>query len=139
MNIRTTLTRATLTAGLAAAAALGMVATATASTSAANIGYGRSTAGDQVWCVQHSLNYFVTHSWVNRYPRPPYEPSQFSEDSQWGPKTEAMVKWFQDLWETTNVDGIVGPMTGDVLVSVGDQYYNAHQQGYCYWRIPTTS
>ncbi|MFF7339740.1 peptidoglycan-binding domain-containing protein [Streptomyces sp. NPDC008163] len=123
----------------AGAVVLGLAGSASAAPGVASIGYGRSTAGDQVWCVQHSINYYVTHHRDMISTLPPYTPEQFHEDSQWGPITEAMVKWYQgDLG--LPVDGIVSSWTGYNLIIDGDWYYNNNtpgQEGYCYWRLPS--
>ncbi|WP_331721334.1 peptidoglycan-binding domain-containing protein [Streptomyces sp. NBC_00212] len=85
--------------------------TASAQQGVAKIGYGPTTSGAGVWCVQHNLNFFIRSGKISS--APPY--GILDEDSQWGAKTEATVKWFQqDLGASP--DGVVGPQTGSLFL-----------------------
>ncbi|MDI2126016.1 peptidoglycan-binding domain-containing protein [Yinghuangia seranimata] len=85
--------------------------TANASPNAPWIGWAYTTSGTPVWCVQHLLN----NSWA------PLSPP-LAEDGYWGPKTERRVREYQEYlrsWYSmgdTQVDGIVGPHTGHMLL-----------------------
>ncbi|MFH9349912.1 peptidoglycan-binding protein [Kitasatospora sp. NPDC017646] len=65
-----------------------------------------------------------------------------AEDGIWGPQTKAAVEWLQtdayDGGQKLQVDGIVGPLTGDMIVGEGDPYYVGSYDAYCWQYIPTT-
>ncbi|MFC6596928.1 peptidoglycan-binding domain-containing protein [Kitasatospora paranensis] len=98
----------------------GGLASAEASTSASYIGYGYSTSGSGVWCVQHALNYA--------------RGAALTEDGQFGPATKNALVGFQQQ-HGLQADGVVGPQTGSSLLSNGDPYY----AGYCYSFVRTTN
>ncbi|MFD8597544.1 peptidoglycan-binding protein [Kitasatospora sp. NPDC059646] len=114
------LSRMVVVGGVALAAVCGSLATAEASTSAPYIGYGYSTSGSGVWCVQHELNHAIG--------------AGLSEDGQFGPATYNALVSFQAR-RGLQADGVVGPQTGSALIGAGDPYYG----GYCYSYIRTSS
>ncbi len=117
--------KAGLALGTAALVAGGLGGTANAAEGVGYIGYGNTTRGDGVWCVQHQVNSFAAK--VGR--------GQIAEDGQWGPNTKNQIVWFQD-WMGLGKDGIVGPETGNKLLRYGDQYYGG-LNGYCTGKIPS--
>jgi hypothetical protein len=120
--------RAAVVAGAALLSVCALAGSASASTGASYIGYGHTTSGTSVWCVQHL---------VNDYRRLAGEPL-IDEDSSWGPQTFGAVEEFQhNVYGNLQVDGVVGPQTGNKLLNIDwtDQYANT---GGCYGYIPTT-
>ncbi|MFG2142870.1 peptidoglycan-binding protein [Streptomyces sp. NPDC048696] len=120
--------RAAAVAGATIFAVGAMAGSASASTGASYVGYGHVTSGTPVWCVQHL---------VNDYRRAAGE-TPISEDNSWGPQTDAAVREFQSVVNgNLQVDGVVGPQTGNKLLNYDwtDQYAN---KGYCYGYVPTT-
>ncbi|WP_377272377.1 peptidoglycan-binding protein [Peterkaempfera sp. SMS 1(5)a] len=119
-------------AALAGAALLALTGTAHASLDAPYIGSGYSTNTHAVWCVQHDINYYLTHGAhvTNKI-------AALAEDGVWGAKTEAGVRWFQGQLSETP-DGVVGALTGSDLLMEGDPYYNGSPTapGYCDQYIP---
>ncbi|MFD9688928.1 peptidoglycan-binding protein [Kitasatospora sp. NPDC059146] len=121
--------------GLVAAAALtlatvGLTGTAQASTTAPWLGYGHTTSGTGVWCVQHL---------VNDYLRAGSSPT-IDEDSQWGPKTDGAVRDFQaHVYGNLQQDGIVGPQTGSKLLNYDWTDPYAGPNGSCRPFVPTVS
>ncbi|MEV0538085.1 peptidoglycan-binding domain-containing protein [Kitasatospora sp. NPDC050463] len=134
MSITRKLSTAAAALGLAAAAVIGTSTAADASTSAPYIGRGYSEYGSGVWCVQHMLNHNISAY------------GGVSEDSVWGPKTEAAVKDFQRSLAVNEpglkVDGIVGPRTGWWLLYFNnDGYGYSHTgggDGYCVSYVPSS-
>ncbi|MFE4603421.1 peptidoglycan-binding protein [Kitasatospora indigofera] len=121
-------TRLGLTAGVAALALGGVSGTAQATPGAAYVGPGYPNNPHAVWCVQHLMN-----DVSRQYGQPTVD-----EDGVWGPKTFAAVKTFQNrFWATSSngADGIVGPTTGEYLLSYGDSYYG--RGNYCFWYLPS--
>ncbi|MFD5815705.1 peptidoglycan-binding protein [Streptomyces sp. NPDC127038] len=119
---------------MAGAAVLGVAGGASADPGVGNIGSGYTTSGAGVWCVQHNLNYIISHQSGN----PPYR--NLSEDSTWGPQTAADVRWYQAS-VNLQADGVVGQQTGTSLILNGDKYYNGdtwNGPGYCYYKMPGT-
>ncbi|MEV8527218.1 peptidoglycan-binding domain-containing protein [Streptomyces sp. NPDC052000] len=120
--------RAAATAGAALFTVGVLAGSARASTNASYVGYGHTTSGTSVWCVQHL---------VNDYRRAAGE-LPISEDSSWGQETFGAVEEFQRVvYGNLQVDGVVGPQTGNKLLNYDatDKYAN---RGYCYGYIPTT-
>ncbi|MFB8177658.1 peptidoglycan-binding protein [Streptomyces sp. NPDC055966] len=106
---------------------------ANASTTAPYVGYGYSTKYNAVLCVQHNLNYaFQNTPLANQNP-----PAQLAEDGIWGNKTWGAVEWFQSK-TNIQVDGIVGPNTGDWLAGYGDPSSLGSPYRPCYPYIPTS-
>jgi hypothetical protein len=133
--------RAVSSVGVAAAAlsltVLGLGGTAAARPGAPYIGYGQPNTGAGVWCVQHQLNYAFTHWSPLRSHR------QISEDGHFGPETHEAIRFFQSVMMVpSDVDGIVGPETGYILLWHGDPRYGFDEKvtnaGYCYEHIPST-
>ncbi|GAA1965445.1 hypothetical protein GCM10009738_46480 [Kitasatospora viridis] len=112
--------------------------TASANPNASYIGYGYTTYGSGVWCVQHLINYMTNH--------PGYTPMlpgavTLGEDNSFGPATQGMVELLQRSYNAQpgvaqlSVDGVVGPATGNVILNW------AHQdpyQPYCQGYIPSS-
>ncbi|MEV4739426.1 peptidoglycan-binding domain-containing protein [Streptomyces sp. NPDC049555] len=119
--------KAGLVVGTAALVAGGLGGTANAAEGAGYVGYGHTTSGSAVWCVQHQVNSIAAK--VGR--------AQVAEDGKWGPRTDAQVRWYQS-WVGLDSDGVVGPRTGDYLLAYGDQYYGG-LNGYCTSLIPSDS
>ncbi|MFJ9693915.1 peptidoglycan-binding protein [Kitasatospora sp. NPDC101183] len=125
----------TLRRGLVATGALllstaAVAGTAQASTTAPYLGYGRTTSGTGVWCVQHLVN-----NWLHLSGQPTID-----QDSQWGPKTDAAVRTFQaSVLGSSQADGIVGPQTGTRLLNVDWNDPYSGPTGSCRPFIPTTS
>ncbi|WP_045692495.1 peptidoglycan-binding domain-containing protein [Streptomyces rubellomurinus] len=121
--------------GLVAAAALtlstaALAGTAQASTTAAWLGYGHTTSGTGVWCVQHL---------VNDYRRAAGE-AAIGEDSQWGPQTDGAVREFQQVvLGSSQADGVVGPATGSKLMNYDWNDSYAGPNGACKPFVPTYS
>ncbi|MEU1629831.1 peptidoglycan-binding domain-containing protein [Streptomyces sp. NPDC020096] len=107
-----------------------LAGTAQASTTAPWLGYGYTTSGSGVWCVQHL---------VNDYLRLGGQPT-IGEDGQWGPQTDGAVRNFQQhVFGNLQVDGTVGPQTGSKLLNVDWTDAYSGPNGYCQQFIPTTS
>ncbi|MEU9045960.1 MULTISPECIES: peptidoglycan-binding domain-containing protein [unclassified Kitasatospora] len=121
--------------GLVAAVALtlstaALAGTAQASTTAPYLGYNHTTSGTGVWCVQHLVNDYLRLSGE----------ATISEDSQWGPQTDAAVRNFQQaVLGSSQADGVVGPRTGSKLMNVDWTDPYAGPNGSCLPFIPTTS
>ncbi|WP_052397710.1 peptidoglycan-binding domain-containing protein [Streptomyces sp. NRRL F-5123] len=114
-------------AGLALAVGTG---TAQASTSSPYVGYGYTNNTHAVWCVQHLANDIAD---TLGHPK-------IGEDGVFGPATYNQVRWVQaELGPYVSggltVDGVVGPGTGYVLLTNGDDYYG--NTGYCLGYVPT--
>ncbi|MEU9045961.1 MULTISPECIES: peptidoglycan-binding domain-containing protein [unclassified Kitasatospora] len=122
---------------MAGASVLGVTGSASAAPGASYIGPGYATSGAGVWCVQHSINYFLANNGSAYRASAPYW--SLDEDSQWGPKTEAEVRWFQAHWGYDQ-DGIVGPTTGFQILVYGEPKFSGtpwNGPGYCYWQVPS--
>ncbi|MFD9092170.1 hypothetical protein [Streptomyces collinus] len=138
MSIKHKIAKGAVALALTGASVLGVAGSADASSGAAWLGYGHTTSGSGVWCVQHNLNYMIdSHAWADDYPDPPY--GKIAEDSVWGRRTDATVRWLQGWLTFETPDGVVGPNTGSVLISNGDPKYvgtwnTGH--GYCWDRLP---
>jgi hypothetical protein len=113
MKLMNTLVKTAAALSLATAAMCGATGTASAAPNSPLIGYGHVTSGPAVWCVQDSINYFINDLYPGEYPL-------LDEDSAWGPKTDAAVRWFQSTMHLTQVDGIVGKDTGVSLLLRGN-------------------
>ncbi|GAB7184970.1 hypothetical protein ATKI12_4801 [Kitasatospora sp. Ki12] len=137
MTIMTKLGKGALALAMAGASVLGVTGAANASPGASYIGPGHTTSGVGVWCVQHSINYYLDHNGSAYRGSAPYW--SLDEDSQWGPKTEAEVRWFQAHWNYDQ-DGVVGPITGHQILVYGDPSYSGTPwdgPGSCYWQVPS--
>lgn len=84
------------------------------------IGYGQGNTYNGVLCVQKLTNDLTAQIGYHR----------IAEDGSFGPDTNGAIKAFQ-RWEHLPVDGIVGPATGDALLS---QAYNVKG---CYPYVPS--
>ncbi|MFD8749876.1 peptidoglycan-binding protein [Kitasatospora sp. NPDC059577] len=111
--------------------------TASANPNAAYIGYGHVTSGTPVWCVQQMLNFIADA------PHPgPSAPGRLDLDSSFGPATYAMVEWLQAANNAQpnasrlDVDGVVGPATGTVILNWAGQ---DHFRDYCKAYVPSYS
>ncbi|GAA3234595.1 peptidoglycan-binding domain-containing protein [Streptomyces lavendulae] len=129
MSIKTKLAKGAVALAVVGASLLGSAATASANPNAAWLGYGYTTSGKGVWCVQQDLNKVIDkgvwRGWAST--PPPY--GNIAEDGAWGRQTAATVKWFQS-WLGSGADGIVGPETGSLLLS------NSEGNSYCWGLIP---
>jgi peptidoglycan hydrolase-like protein with peptidoglycan-binding domain len=120
VNGKTLATRISLV-GAAIGLAVGAFAgTANATTVAGYVGPGQTNNSHAVWCVQKL---------IDDSPSPGYT----AVDAQFGPNTETAIKAFQK-WAGLPQDGIVGPHTGDALLTKFSDYYD----NYCYGYLPTT-
>lgn len=138
MLVKKLATRAGLAVAASALALVGTAGSASANPNAPYIGSGYVTSGAGVWCVQHSINYFITHGYVQDFaPNGAPGHGTISEDSTWGPQTADAVRWIQGLWHFSQ-DAVVGPDTGTTLIWWGDPYYNGQPGalGYCWNYIP---
>ncbi|MET7728438.1 peptidoglycan-binding domain-containing protein [Streptomyces mirabilis] len=137
MSIKSKIAKGAVAVTVAATALAGAAGTASASTTAPTIGNGYANNGNAVWCVQESLNYF------GKEPNLPVPVPTVSQDGIWGPKTEQVVKAFQQDITGLKADGYVGPITGENLLGYGDPYYTgygiAKNNAYCYQYIPSTT
>ncbi|MFH9355398.1 peptidoglycan-binding protein [Kitasatospora sp. NPDC017646] len=88
-----------------------------------------------MWCVQHNLDHFLSITTISDHP------ALSVEDGIWGPQTKAAVEWLQSSSyvdsQRLQVDCVVGPLTGDVIVGNGDPYYVGSYDAYCRQCIPT--
>ncbi|MFD5465867.1 peptidoglycan-binding protein [Kitasatospora sp. NPDC127059] len=113
----------------AAAALLTVSGTASANTNAGYVGPGQANNWTAVQCVQHDINVFIDArgGW---YPK-------LKEDGYWGPNTDNAIRWFQNslISYTKSADGIVGPLTGDMVLAYGDDQWD----GKCRAALPTSS
>ncbi|MFI9365032.1 peptidoglycan-binding protein [Kitasatospora sp. NPDC053057] len=129
MALQSLVKRAAVVAASAAVALGALSGTAGANTNAGYVGPGQANNWTAVWCVQHDINVFskARGGW---YP-------QLTEDGYWGPNTDNAIHWFQNqlISYTKNADGIVGPLTGDMLLAYGD----SDQDAKCRAALPTTS
>jgi len=142
MSIKNRIAKSAVALTVAGVSVLGMSGTASASSNAPWLGYGYTTSGSGVWCVQHNLNYLIKEeqgdwdSWG--ISSPPY--GVIAEDGVWGNQTYQTVKWLQSWLAPDQIDGIVGPNTGSVLISNGDPYYvgsyGNSSHGYCWDHLP---
>ncbi|MCX5392097.1 peptidoglycan-binding protein [Streptomyces sp. NBC_00094] len=114
-----------LSLGVAALVVGGTSGTAGAVEGAGYVGYGYTTSGGAVWCAQTLVNDAARKAGR----------AQIAEDGQWGPKTDAQIRWYQQ-WTGSEVDGIVGPETGNLLLFFGDKDYGG-EYGHCYWYLPS--
>jgi hypothetical protein len=134
MSLKTRIAKAATATAVAGAALLTLAGPASASPSAPSLGDGYDNNTHAVWCVQHNLNDFLNRA-VSAHPAP------VAEDGTLGPQTKAGVEWLQSGTmldgQRLQVDGIVGPLTGDAIVANGDPYYIGWG-GYCWQYIPTT-
>ncbi|MFR0359527.1 peptidoglycan-binding domain-containing protein [Streptomyces sediminimaris] len=102
---------------------MGLVSTASASTTAGWIGYGYANTHDGVVCVQEAIDNSPA-------------PAHVTVDGAFGPQTYSGIKTFQQWWNQTgesprlSVDGVVGPQTGDQMLG----YVGAG----CYLNVPST-
>ncbi|MGA5818330.1 peptidoglycan-binding domain-containing protein [Kitasatospora sp. NPDC094028] len=116
-------------AGLALSTAA-LTGTAQASTTAPWLGYGYTTSGDGVKCVQHLVNDYRRAAGL----------VDITEDSQWGPQTDDAVRNFQQvILGSSQADGIVGPATGSKLLNYDWNDPAAGPNGYCQPFVPTYS
>ncbi|WP_327135303.1 peptidoglycan-binding protein [Streptomyces sp. NBC_01343] len=125
-------TRAGVIAATTALAALSVAGAAEAKPGVGYIGYGKTNNTHAVWCVQHQYNYLVR---VNGPSHP-----QIAEDGKFGPQTDEAIRFLQKYWwGDSGTDGIVGPATGGLFLTLGDPVYGtvAGEKGYCYDYIPS--
>ncbi|MFI9363148.1 peptidoglycan-binding domain-containing protein [Kitasatospora sp. NPDC053057] len=127
MAIHSLVKRTALLAASAAVAVTTLAGTASANTQAESVGDGYSDSRDAVLCVQHDINYFNRNGWN----------PQIAEDGYWGPITKQAVidMQYKLISSAKYTDGIVGPRTGDLLLSYGDPGW----EGKCRPILPTTS
>ncbi|GHI06273.1 hypothetical protein AQI88_36360 [Streptomyces cellostaticus] len=138
MRVKPTAAKGAAVLALVLAAVLGSTSTASANPNAPYLGYGHVTSGAGVWCVQHDINYLVNSLYAQGTITTPPPYRTLDEDSAWGPRTDANVRWFQKM-VGVDQDGVVGPATGSRLLTYGDQYYNGSSMsghGYCWTYIP---
>jgi hypothetical protein len=118
---------------------LGLAGTADAQPGVSNyVGYGQTNNPHAVWCTQHMLNYIFRTDPLQHH-------GQISEDSAFGPQTDEAIRYEQRMAHLAQVDGIVGPQTGDVLLNYGDPTYGIRFDdqtlttgyGYCYSLLPS--
>ncbi|PKT68579.1 hypothetical protein CW362_34370 [Streptomyces populi] len=139
MSFKSTIVKGGMAAVMAGAALMGVATSAGASTGASYIGSGYPNSGAAVWCVQHNINYWLVTSGSDA--------PTTGEDSKFGPATKAAIKEFQGEMGLPQ-DGVVGPKTGNAIMSHGDPYYTGsnmpndewHQgtkSAYCYNYLPT--
>ncbi|MEZ0095910.1 peptidoglycan-binding protein [Streptacidiphilus sp. EB129] len=94
-----------------AAGALGGVASANSNPSTPWVGPGQTNTYDGVWCVQRLLNDIGDPGWHH-----------LDEDGSFGPDTAGAIRAYQQAVKdygavpSMQVDGIVGPQTGNLLV-----------------------
>lgn len=137
MPLKSIATKGALALVMTGACVLGATSSAGADPNAPYIGYGYTTSGDGVWCVQYNLNWIIAHHSFSSADAPPYR--TLSQDGRWGPRTDANVRWFQRWYGDLGVDGVVGNGTGTALLVSGDLDYNGDPwkgPGYCYWKMP---
>ncbi|MGW5284458.1 peptidoglycan-binding domain-containing protein [Streptomyces collinus] len=139
MPIRIKLAKNAAALAMAGMVVLGTAGVASAAPGAPYLGYGYATSGNGVWCVQHSINYLVNQLYAQGTITTPPPYRTLAEDSAWGPKTDANVRWFQKMVQVGQ-DGVVGPATGSRLLTLGDQDFNGSplsgSHGYCWYYIP---
>ncbi|TVZ96409.1 putative peptidoglycan binding protein [Streptomyces sp. BK340] len=138
-RVRRGAAKASVALAIAGASVLGATAGASADPNASLLGYRHTTYGKGVQCVQHNINYVIAHHNLSGPSAPPY--THLDEDSQWGPKTDADVRWYQKWRGGLEVDGVVGNATGTDLLNDGDPDVNGDPWGgprECYWAMPGT-
>ncbi|GAA0593406.1 peptidoglycan-binding domain-containing protein [Streptomyces crystallinus] len=109
------------TAALATVAALGGTAQAVPNSGSLWVGYGKANAYNSVLCVQkisNSLHYQTGYHVV-------------AEDGAFGQDTNGAVYALQH-WAGLQEDGVVGPKTGDAILSATKDMYG------CYAYLPST-
>ncbi|MDH6708821.1 hypothetical protein P3T27_005567 [Kitasatospora sp. MAA19] len=129
MAIHSLVKRAAVVTASAAIAATTLAGTASANTQAGYVGDNQANDWTAVQCVQHDFNQFSLARGGN-YP-------SLKEDGYWGPNTRSAVIWMQNMLISyaKHADGIVGPLTGDLLLDYGDQGWD----GKCRAALPTSS
>jgi hypothetical protein len=136
VSLKSRIARAATATAVAGASLFTLAGPASASPSAPSLGDGYDNNTHAVWCVQHNMNAYLKVSTDAGHPAP------VGEDGIWGPQTKAAVQWFQARsimdGQKLQVDGIVGPLTGDAIVLAGDPYYVGSYDAYCWQYIPTT-
>ncbi|MFE2141227.1 peptidoglycan-binding protein [Streptomyces sp. NPDC059456] len=138
MSIGTRLVRNAAALAVAGVVVLGTASAASAAPGAPYLGYGHTTSGNGVWCVQHNINFLVNQLYAQGTITTPPPYRTLAEDRAWGPKTDANVRWFQKMVRVDQ-DGVVGPATGSRLLTLGDQGYNGSSlsgRGYCWNYLP---
>ncbi|MEV7596362.1 peptidoglycan-binding domain-containing protein [Kitasatospora sp. NPDC089797] len=135
MSLTSRIARAATATAVAGAALLALSGTASASQSAPYIGDGYANNSQAVWCVQHNINHFIDITTKTD------RPARLDEDGLWGPKTKAAVQWIQeDAYvggQKLQTDGIVGPLTGDMIVGEGYPDSVGTYNSPCWAYIPT--
>ncbi|MEU3567861.1 peptidoglycan-binding protein [Kitasatospora sp. NPDC036755] len=130
MNLVTRGAKFAVALAMAGASVLGVAGSADAAPGAPYLGYGHTTSGTGVWCVQHLVN-----DWLRLGGR-----STIDEDGQWGPKTDGAVRYFQQsILGSAQADGVVGPQTGNKLMNIDWTDPYGGPDGSCRPFIPTTS
>ncbi|MFI9362998.1 peptidoglycan-binding protein [Kitasatospora sp. NPDC053057] len=136
MSFKSHVARAVTATAVAGAAIFALAEPASAGPSAPTLGDGYADNTHAVWCVQHNINHFLSITTISDHP------VLLAEDGIWGPETKAAVEWLQSSayvdGQKLQVDGIVGPLTGDMIVGDGDPYYVGSYDAYCWQYIPTT-
>ncbi|MER7667036.1 peptidoglycan-binding domain-containing protein [Kitasatospora sp. NPDC096128] len=129
MAIHALVKRAAVVAASAAVALITVSGTASANTNAGYVGPGQANNWTAVQCVQHDINHF-SQAGGGWYPT-------LKEDGYWGSNTDNAIHWFQNklISYTKSSDGIVGPLTGDMLLAYGDEGWD----GKCRAALPTSS
>ncbi|MFE6868744.1 peptidoglycan-binding protein [Kitasatospora sp. NPDC057692] len=128
MNVMATIGKGAAALATAGASVLGLTGSANAVPGAAYLGYGHTTSGTGVWCVQHLVNDYLRLGGR----------ATIAEDGQWGPKTDAAVRSFQQgVLGSGQADGVVGPQTGSKLMNVDWTDPYAGPNGHCLPYVPT--
>jgi peptidoglycan hydrolase-like protein with peptidoglycan-binding domain len=144
MTLSSKLAKGAVALAFAGAATFGVASSAQAAEGVSHYigdGYTNNTHG--VWCLQESLNYFQAHG--NQGDFYGVHIPNVAQDGVWGPQTKQAVLAFQQIEHSrdssVSVDGVVGPVTGNYLITDGDPYYTsggANDTAYCFAFLPTT-
>ncbi|MEX0172462.1 peptidoglycan-binding domain-containing protein [Streptomyces sp. LMG1-1-1.1] len=126
MKFKTPMTRLGFVAASAALALGAWAAPAQAHPWAAWIGYGQPNDRIGVACFQDIFNDVW---WQTNY-------HPIAEDGVFGPDTDGAIRAFQK-WKHLPVDGIVGPNTGDALLSITDYWSEDSSTRGCDYYIPS--
>jgi peptidoglycan hydrolase-like protein with peptidoglycan-binding domain len=121
-----------LGAGMIALSATLLTGTAQASTSKADISQGSSNSRGVI-CIQEAINemHYENSAWYH----------YVAEDGVFGSDTYGGVRSFQHFQDyhygaSLTIDGIVGPKTGDYVVSWASSW--GDDWSTCYNNVPTT-
>ncbi|WP_328942741.1 peptidoglycan-binding protein [Streptomyces sp. NBC_00250] len=124
--LKTLVSRTGVLVAATALAALALPGSAQAAKGASYVGYGQTNNWTAVWCVQKNINSAIMWYGLD------YE--LLTADGSFGPKTDQAVRYMQNAWlGAGEVDGIVGPKTGDMILEAGKAYLDT-----CNRYIPTT-